>query len=332
MPLNTVVAGRAWLYSHTIGRQAQIGMGFTQPIGVAFANDGIIYVANRSGENIPNIRITKLTVDENFINEFGRQHFTWLGGVALDHGQNLYASDEWQGRISVFDEDGKLLTTWGDSGEKEGQLSGSSGLTFDSDDNLWVVNSFNGRIQNFSKDGRYLGGFGSKGSNVGELDMPWGIAIDGEGDIYVADWNNHRVQKFSPDGDTLAIFGQGGTEPGSLNHPTSVAVDQDGDVYVCDWMNERIVIYDAEGKLLTYLYGDAVDLSKWAQMQIESNPDMINARRRVYNLEDQQRRFRLPMGCAFHQETDTLIVCDTQRSRLQVYTKEKGFREPQFNL
>ena len=34
MALNTVVAGRAWLYSHTIGRQAQIGMGFTQPIGI----------------------------------------------------------------------------------------------------------------------------------------------------------------------------------------------------------------------------------------------------------------------------------------------------------
>ena len=332
MPLNTVVAGRAWLYSHSIGRQAQVGMGFTQPIGIAFANDGIIYVANRSGENQRNIRITKLTVGEEFIVEFGRQHFTWIGGVALDQAGNVYASDEWQGRISVFDGNGNILNTWGDPGEGEGQLSGSSGLAFDGDDNLWVVNSFNGRIQNFSKDGRYLGGFGGKGSNVGQLDMPWGIAIDGGGDLYVADWNNDRVQKFGPDGTPLASFGQGGSGPGSLNHPTAVAVDQDGDVYVVDWMNERVVIYDAETKPLTYLYGDAVDLSKWAQMQIDANPDMIKARRRVYNLEDQQRKFRLPMGCAFHQETNTLIVCDTQRSRLQVYTKDKDFHDPQFNL
>ena len=332
MALNTVAAGRAWLYSHTIGRQAQIGMGFTQPIGIAFANNGVIYVANRSGEAIPNIRISKVTLDEQFINEFGRRHFTWIGGVALDQAQDVYASDEWKGRISVFDGDGNILKTWGESGEGEGQLNGSSGLAFDSDDNLWVVNSFNGRIQNFSKDGRYLGGFGVKGSNVGELDMPWGIAVDVKGDLYVADWNNDRVQKFAPDGTPLAIFGQGGPGRGSLNHPTAVAVDQDGDVYVVDWMNERVVIYDSEGNLLTYLYGDAVDLSKWAQMQMESNPDMINARRRVYNLEEQQRKFRLPMGCAFHQETNTLIVCDTQRSRLQVYTKDNGFREPQFNL
>jgi hypothetical protein len=35
MALNTVVAGRAWLYSHNIGRNAQAGMGFSNPVGVA---------------------------------------------------------------------------------------------------------------------------------------------------------------------------------------------------------------------------------------------------------------------------------------------------------
>ena len=29
MALNTVASGRAWLYSHNIGRNAQVGMGFS---------------------------------------------------------------------------------------------------------------------------------------------------------------------------------------------------------------------------------------------------------------------------------------------------------------
>lgn len=307
-------------------------MGFAQPIDVAFAREDVIFVANRSGENIPSIRITKLTLDEQFICEFGRRIFTWIGGIAVDEAQNVYASDEWEGRISVFDSDGNLLHAWGEPGDGEGQLCGSSGLVFDANDDLWVVNSFNGRIQKFSKNGLYLGGFGYKGSGIGELDMPWGIDTDYAGNLYVADWNNHRVQKFSANGTPLSVFGRSGKGPGSLNHPTSVAVDQDGDVYVVDWMNERIVIYDSDAKILAYLHGDAVDLSKWAQMQVESNPDIINARRRVYDLENQQRKFRLPMGCGFDGGTNRLVVCDTQRSRLQVYAKDNEFREPQINL
>ena len=47
MAQNTVAAGRAWLYSHNIGRNAVAGMGFSLPIGVACADDGVLYIANR---------------------------------------------------------------------------------------------------------------------------------------------------------------------------------------------------------------------------------------------------------------------------------------------
>ena len=148
----------------------------------------------------------------------------------------------------------------------------------------------------------------------------------------MADWNNHRVQKFNADGEYLMTFGRGGSGPGSLRHPSGVAVDGDGDVYVVDWMNQRVVIYDSEAKPLTHLRGDAADVSKWAQMTIDANPDMQRRRRQMYNLEEQQRVFVMPVACAFDQTANRLIVCDTQRDRLQIYHKESNYLDPQQNL
>lgn len=342
MAVHTVAAGRAWKYSHNIGRNGAAGQGFTQPVGVAIAKDGVLYVANRGSDVQQSQRITKLTIDQKYIKEFGRagppygsmanDQLVFLTSVVVDDEGKVYAADEWKNQITVFDEDGNPLDRWGEAGEGEGQLNGPSGMVFDADGNLLIVNSLNSRIQKFSKEGKYISAFGTKGDGPGELDMPWGITVDNNGDVYVADWNNHRVQKFSPDGNLLATFGHGGSGPGSLRHPTGVCVDGDGDVYVADWMNERIAIYNSDAMPIAYLKGDAIEVSAWGQMSLDANPDMGKRRSQVHNLEEQQRVFRMPVACAFDQETNRLIVADTQRNRLQVYEKDLNYSSPQFNL
>ena len=176
----TVAAGRCWQYSKYIGRRSTAGNGFSQPVSVAAAANGVIYVANRTG-----VRITKLTLDEELIGEYGRGgeedgQFVWLTSVALDQDENVYGADEWLNRITVFDKEGNLLKTWGEApkgiapqnwnpaepasphkislrddsaGDAEGKLHGHSGMTFDADGNLLIVNSLNSRIQKFTKDG-----------------------------------------------------------------------------------------------------------------------------------------------------------------------------------
>ncbi len=337
MATETVVGRRAWIYSHHVGRYAEVGTGFTFPIGVAAAKDGVLFVGSRGIDVAEMARVSKVTVEQDFITQFGGGgedpgQFRFLTALALDREENVYASDEWLNRITVFDKDGDLLRTWGEAGPGPGQLNGPSGMVFDQDDNLIIVNGNDSRIQKFDKDGRYLGGFGRKGSGEDELDTPWGITIDNNGDIYVADWNNHRVQKFNAEGEHLQTIGRGGSGPGALRHPSGVAVDGDGDVYVVDWMNQRVVIYDSEAKPLTHLRGDAVEVSKWAQQTIDANPDMARRRRQMYNLEEQQRVFVMPVACAFDREANRLIVCDTQRDRLQIYHKDSNYLDPQQNL
>src|SRR5437899_573915 len=172
------------------------------------------------------------------------------------------------------------------------------------------------------------------------------------------DWKNHRVQKLSPEGKVLMKFGQYGKieepegayavtmfgpyvsptsetagypKPGTLNHPTDVAVDTDGDIYVTDWGNHRVCVFDSEGRPICNLIGDAQVLSKWGQQTVDANPDMAKARRRVKSLEPQWR-FCFPTAVEFDPATDSIIVAESQRNRLQIYKKVRDYSDFQANL
>ena len=329
--LTTTVAGRTWNFSHAIGRNAAAGNGFTQPVDVAAGPDGVLYVISRGNDGAggvvaENKRIGKLTIDEQFIGDFGRRQMMWPTCIALDSEGNLYCSDEYENRVHVFNEDGELISQWGEAGSGEGQLSGPSGLAFDSEDNILVAEARNNRVQKFTRDGQFISAIGE-----GQLNQPWGMFIDGDDNIYVADWGNNRGVKFSPAGELLVTYGGNDAEAGAeVDHPASIAADSEGDVYLSDWGNKRIQIYDADGSVITALYGDAVEFSKWAAEVINSNPDAQKAYRRVKD-RTSLGLFERPVGLTVDSE-DRIIVTDSTRGRLQVYAKEKDYMDPQFNL
>ncbi len=328
-------------YSHQIGRTAPSGTSFHFPIALAITQDGVVYVVSRSNEHLAfPTRVTKVTIwppgDEELVCEFGKYgeadgQWLWASSVALDREGNVYVADEWLQRISIFSDDGTFLDKWGTAGAGDGELNGPSGMVFDREDNLHIVDSHNNRIQKFTKDGTFLSKFGEGGSGEGQFSLPWGITIDNQGQIYVADWQNHRIQKFSPDGTFLTSFGTFGTGVGQLNHPTGVAVDGEGDVYACDWANHRVQIFGPDGGFITSLIGDAQELSRWGIQRLAANPDEVKARRRVESLGPEWQ-FCYPTATGFDEASSRLVVVDCQRSRLQIYIKEKDYADPQFNL
>ena len=343
--LTQTVAGRVYDYSHAVG-----GRHILRPIAMAVGAGDTVYTLERPNENIANVawnktatgaRISVCTIgtvagDERFERDFSKYgdedgELIWPAGIALDSQENVYVTDEWLNRVSVFDKDGNFQSVWGVAGGGDGQLNRPSGIAIDREDQLLIVDSLNHRVQRFTRDGAFLGGWGSMGNGEGELNSPWGIDIDDEGYVYVADHKNHRVQKFSPEGEYVAEFGSYGTGRGQLNRPSDVAVDPDGDVYVCDWANSRVQVFGPDGRFITSFIGDAHQLGKWHQEQVDANVDVIKARRRVYSLEPEWR-FALPSGVTFDRERQRLLVADTQRARLQIYNKLSDYLEPQFNL
>ena len=325
------VAGRTWHFSHPIGSLQSNGPGFSHPTSVAFAPGGILYVVS-PGAMRQTGPIRKLNIDEEFFNHFGEGDFTWPEGLALDKDGNVYCSDGYAHFVASYTADGERIGQWGEAGSKEGQFNAPSGLAFDREDNILVVERENCRVQKFTREGQYLSGWGKPGSNDGEFNRPWGITIDQNGDVYVADWGNDRVQKFSPEGKFLMSFGSTIADGGQLNHPSDVAVDSEGDVYVTDWGNSRVQIYYPDGDIITGLYGDARVFSKYAQMWYEAAEPFRKGYNRVDPVElVQMGRFARPGGIAIDGQ-DHIVITDGIRCRLQVYTKDKNYLAPQFNL
>ena len=353
--LTQEAAGRVYDYSHSVGRGAQSGMGFNYPVAAALGKGDTVYVVNRGTETISNVswsrtgvgaRVSKVDVgaeagDEEYVSEFSKYgdsdgQFIWGAGVAVDSAETIYVSDEWLDRISVFDGEGNFLNRWSVLDAGEVGPYGASGIALDGDENLYVVGGRTHQVRKFTTGGKLLAAWGRLGSGDGEFNSPWGITVDRHGHVYVVDHLNHRVQKFDSAGQWLARFGSFGTGRGQIYYPSDVAVDPDGDVYVCDWSDNgmqpgRVHIFDAEGGYITNLIGDAQQLSKWAQMTVDANADVMKARRRVRSTEPEWR-FAVPTGVVFDADKSRLLVVDGQRSRLQIYNKLKDYTPAQLNL
>ena len=319
------ITNRLYHYDRTIGRFELAGTGTSGPADFALASGERIYVVSRSWEYRPDgLRVTMMTLDEDFIGQFARfgeedGEFVWPSSIALDSSENVYVADEWLNRISIFDKEGNFLDQWGVTGSGDGQLRKPGGITFDKEDNLYVVDSDNNRVQKLTKDGKFLLKWGEAGSGDGQFNLPWGLTIDDRGDVYVADWRNDRIQKFSASGGYLAEFGSPGTGVGQLRRPSGVAVDKHGDIYVTDWGNNRVPVFTSDGRSITTFTGEA-GISKWGAAKLNPSPDMTRQRNLVRDLAP-ERRFWRPKAVKIDDQ-GRIIILDSNRNRMQVYQKE----------
>ena len=165
MALTTVVRGRAYDWSHAIGRGAATGTGFNYVQTMCLSSDGDLYTANRGNENNFGMRVNRIQLggpgEEELVAEFfqhgeGDGKATWPFGVAVGNDGRVYCSDEWTNTISVFDPDGKFQYKFGETGSGDGELLRPAGLAVEKNGNLIVVDSGNNRLQVFTPEGKLV--------------------------------------------------------------------------------------------------------------------------------------------------------------------------------
>ena len=329
-------------YSHTVGFNASMGgRGFSYPVDAALGDDDTLFVINRAAAEddvgMNSKGVTVCTVTEGFLGRFsaggtGDGDMMWPVAIALDGDRNIYISDEYLHRISIFNKRWEFVDKWGTRGSGPGEFQGPAGIAFDGEGNLLVVDAQNCRIQRYTRDGAYLGGWGRPGAGQGELNMPWGIAVDGSGCVYVADWRNDRIQKFDTDGEHLSTFGSPGSADGQLNRPSGVAVDAEGYIHVADWGNERVQVLQPDGSYLAKLRGDSI-VSKWGMEYFNATPEELQARKQAdmevaewtprSPSEESATREKLfwgPVSVKVDQR-GRLFVVESCRYRIQVYER-----------
>jgi hypothetical protein len=224
----------------------------------------------------------------NFGSEgIGPGMFTDARNIAVDASGKIYVGDYSDGRIQVFDAEGKFITQWiadpkmpmtgmavdrngtlyvvqsgaisryeGTSGKLLGQVGYAGGWGFDDvkigADGGLVASWYKNRddIVRFNSAGQVVRTIRAAISSVtddSELDTH--VAVDGLGNIYALGSFNNAVFKFSPDGKYQTRFGSDGHQPGQFTAPSAIAVDGKGRVYVTDF--KGIQVFDGNGRYLT---------------------------------------------------------------------------------
>ena len=219
-------------------------------------------------------------------------------GVAVGADGKIFVADTWNGRIQVFDSEGRFVTKWGAFSSTGGELTdafalfGPRGLAIANDGNLLVADTGNKRIIKFTTDGQLVQQIGGGGVIGGRFEEPVGLAVSPlDGSVFVADTWNHRIQKLTAALEFAAEWPVPGWESQDIAAKPYIAVAGNGDVYATDPALYRVLVYNQNGEL------------KAAFGKFGTDPN----------------KFDLPTGIALDPATNTIVVSDANNNRILTF-------------
>jgi DNA-binding beta-propeller fold protein YncE len=215
---------------------------FAAPIGIAIGRNGELLVTDAQLR-----RVFRLGPDGAPLGEFGHGVLTRPTGIVRDPARGrVYVADTHAHDVKVFDDDGRLIATWGQRGAGPGELNYPTHLAL-SEGILIVCDALNARVQGFDSEGRPTLRFGERGLYVGNLVRPKGVAADDEGNIYVVESMHDTLLVFDREGRLLMSLGGTGQDVGRFYLPAGVWIDARNRVFVADMFNGRVAVFQFLG-------------------------------------------------------------------------------------
>ena len=216
----------------------------------------------------------------------GAGQFKDARSVAIDGQERIYVGDYLDGRIQVFDSQGKFITQWtvdpkkpvrnlaadrkgivyvaqggtilrydGATGNLLGEVAKPSSNPHEFYGDAFVA--LDGSLYTVSSDSNiiHIGADGQVKSVIKVAEKMGGdvhfdkLAVDGTGNIYAIENREESIYKFAPDGRYINKFGGKGREAGQLSNPQNIAVDGQGRVFVAD-AGRGIEVFDSNGRYI----------------------------------------------------------------------------------
>lgn len=189
---------------------------FRQPTDVAWDSVGNTYIS----DGYVNSRIAKVDKNGNWLKSWGERgdkpgEFNTPHSIATDAQGNVYVGDRGNGRIQVFDGDGKFVReiridvpvdpnarpAIGNKPPPEVKGTQAPGapwaicITPGPKQVLYSADAFPGRIYKMTLDGKLLGVLGETGKQLKQFGWVHEMACPSENELYVGEILNWRVQK-----------------------------------------------------------------------------------------------------------------------------------------
>ena len=161
--------------------------------------------------------------------------------IALSANGDVYVSDGYRNaRVHKFSADGKLILSWGEPGEGDGQFNLPHSV-WEAKGRVYVADRQNNRLQVFTPQGEHLETW------PGFL-QPCKIFVDSDDIMYVAELGG-RATICTLDGTVLAhLAGEGSDSPDQLVAPHGVWVDSHGDLYISEVLQSaRLQKFERKG-------------------------------------------------------------------------------------
>ena len=142
----------------------------------------------------------------------------------------IYMCDRVNHHVTVCDEEGSFLFTFGSKGSGPGCFESPGDIAFGSDGLVYVVDGRN-KVRVWSKAGTFKREFTTKYN-------PYYIAATSDSRLLITSFSSHTVMVYTLEGELIHQFGGKG-----LKHPYGICVNDNGLVYTVDVYNKYVQVF-----------------------------------------------------------------------------------------